>query len=154
MGRDEHIGFHLRTADVLAKRFRESLGELNPVERLTGLQGWVVGYLYEHRDADVFQRDLESVFSVRRSTMTNILQLMEKNGYIKRESVYHDARLKKIILLPKAISSHEYVMQTIRETERKIAEGLTQEEIDTFLHIIKKIEKNLDTKHYQDGGTL
>ena len=50
MGREDHIGFHLRTADVLAKRFRDSLSEINPVERLTGVQGWVIGYLYEHRD--------------------------------------------------------------------------------------------------------
>ena len=101
MGREDHIGFHLRTADVLAKRFRDSLSEINPAERLTGVQGWVVGYLYEHREADVFQRDLEAVFSVRRSTMTNMLQLMEKNGYITRESVSHDARLKKLCSRPK-----------------------------------------------------
>lgn len=154
MGREDHIGFHLRTADVLAKRFRDSLSEINPVERLTGVQGWVIGYLYEHRDSDIFQRDLEAVFSVRRSTMTNMLQLMEKNGFITREAVSHDARLKKIVLTPKAISTHEHVMQNIQATERKIIEGLTQEEIDVFLHIIKKIEKNLDTENSQNGGTL
>lgn len=154
MGREDHIGFHLRTADVLAKRFQDSLSEINPVERLTGVQGWVIGYLYEHRDSDIFQRDLEAVFSVRRSTMTNMLQLMEKNGFITREAVSHDARLKKIVLTPKAISTHEHVMQNIQATERKIIEGLTQEEIDVFLHIIKKIEKNLDTENSQNGGTL
>lgn len=154
MGREDHIGFHLRTAEVLAKRFRDSLGEINPSERLTGVQGWVVGYLYEHREIDVFQRDLEAVFSVRRSTMTNMLQLMEKNGYITRESVSHDARLKKIVLTPKAASTHEHVMETIRATEQKIIEGLTQEEIDTFLRIIKKIEKNLGMEDHPNGGTL
>ena len=45
-------------------------------------------------------------------------------------------------------------MQNIQATERKIIEGLTQEEIDVFLHIIKKIEKNLDTENSQNGGTL
>lgn len=150
----EHLGFHLRTADVLVKRYRDKLGESSPMPLPTGMQGWVIGYLYNHQQQDVFQRDLESVFSVRRPTMSNILQLMEKNGYITRMNVEHDARLKKIILTPKAISDHEHVMENIRTTEAKIVEGLTQEEIDSFLEIIKKIEKNLDTENTRSGGTI
>ena len=45
-------------------------------------------------------------------------------------------------------------MENIQATERKIIEGLTQEEIAFFLRIIKKIEKNLDTENNQNGGTL
>ena len=32
----------------------------------------------------VFQRDIEREFSITRSTVTNILQLMERKGYIQR----------------------------------------------------------------------
>ena len=154
MKADEHIGFHLRTADVLARRYTNSLNEESSVELLTGMQGWVIGYIYDHQSVDVFQRDLEGVFSVRRSTMTNMLKLMEKNGYITRQSVAQDARLKKIVLTQKAVLNHERVMANIRATEDRIAEGLTPEEIESFLRIVKKIEKNLDIENNRNGGTL
>ena len=79
---------------------------------------------------------------------------MEKNGYITRESVEHDARLKKILLTPKAISNHEHVIANFKATERKLCEGLSEEEKETFLRIIRKIEKNLESDNPQDGGNL
>ena len=111
-------------------------------------------YLYEHQDEDVFQRDLENVFSVRGATMTNMLKLMEKNGFITRESVDYDARLKKIVLTPKAIENHEHVMASIIATEHKIAENLSEEELDTFLQIILKIEKTLENETNSNGGIV
>ncbi len=148
---DNHIGFHLRTVSVLTRRLRDQLADRDCVEQLTGMQGWVIGYIYDHRDTAIFQRDLESVFSVRRSTMTNMLKLLEKNGFITRESVEHDARLKKILLTPKAILNHEHVIANLKTIEEKICEGLTQQEIETFLRIIRKIERNLNS---EDGGNL
>ena len=64
------------------------------------MQGWIIGYLYQNRDKEVFQRDIQEQFSIRRSTVTGILQLMEKNGLITRSSVERDARLKKLELTP------------------------------------------------------
>ena len=154
MKENEHLGFHLRTAHVLTRRYLDNLNEKSPVQLLTGLQGWVVGYLLDHRDRDVFQRDLETVFSVRRPTMTRMLQLMEKNGYITRESVEHDARLKKIVPTPKAEAGHKFVMDNIRRTEEKIAQPLTEEEISEFLRIIKKIEQSLDIENANSGGPI
>ena len=54
-----------------------------------------------------FQKDIEQRFAVGRSTVTNLIQLMEKKGFVKRESVKQDARLKKVILTEKGIASQE-----------------------------------------------
>ena len=43
----------------------------------------------------MFQRDVEQVFSLSRSTATGILQQLEEKGLLRRESVPSDARLKK-----------------------------------------------------------
>ena len=150
----KHIGFHIRRVSVLIGRYHDHLSEAHPVEQLTGKQSWVQRYLYEHRQEDVFQRDLENVFSVRGATMTNMLKLMEKNGFITRESVDYDARLKKIVLTPKAIDNHERVMQRIVAMETKITENLSEEEIDTFLTIIQKIEQTLEKETDPNGGTV
>ena len=44
------------------------------------MHGYLIRYLYENRERDVFQRDLEKKFSISRSAVTATLQLMEKNG--------------------------------------------------------------------------
>ena len=99
--------------------------------------------MYKNRDKDVFQRDIEEKFSVRRSTVTNILQLMEKNGVIKREPVKHDARLKKIVLTQKGIDAHLTLEQELKETEKILLSGLSADEINQFLHTIDKMKMNL-----------
>ena len=67
------------------------------------MNGWIMRYLYENRKKDIFQKDIEKFFSIGRSTVTNIIQILEKKGYVRRESVEYDARLKKVILTEQGI---------------------------------------------------
>lgn len=109
-----------------------------------GIYGWLIGFLYDNRDQDVFQRDLQQQFSVRRSTMTGILQAMEKDGMITRCPVAWDARLKKIELTEKAVARQEKIQQTIAAIEARLSSGLTPEEKDTFISLCEKIRKSLE----------
>ena len=117
-------------------------GETNA--ELTRMQGWIIGYLYENQEKDVFQKDVEAKFRIRRSTASGILQLMEKKELLERHSVDYDARLKKLDLTPKAISYREKLMHNLNETERQISQGLTLEEIETFFVLIDKMKKNIE----------
>lgn len=128
------IGRHVSAA--AAREFGDSA---------TAVHGWVVRYLYDNRDRDVFQRDLETRFSVRRSTMTSILQLMEKKGLIVKEPVSTDGRLKKLILTPLAVDIQERMRQEIDSLEKQLCEGLSDEEIATFVSLAERIGANLST---------
>ena len=141
----EEIGFQLRTLSNLCKRMVDQTAFPGQERPATGMHGWIIGFLYENRDRDVFQRDIQEQFSVRRSTVTGILQLMEKNGLITRESVDEDARLKKIVLTQKAIEQHEAIHRSIQELEARLSAGLTPEEKQTFLALCEKIRANIDS---------
>ena len=55
---------------------------------LTGIQTRVIHYiLIKSAEEPVYQRDVESTFGVSRSTVTGMLQQMEKDGLIQRVSV-------------------------------------------------------------------
>lgn len=112
-------------------------------ESLTPMQIWIIEYLYVNQDRNVFQRDLEADFNVRRSTISGILQNLEKKGLILRESVDEDARLKKITLTEDAITIHEEVLQKIASLEEKMTEGIVEEEWMVFYKVLKKIKENL-----------
>ena len=141
--RDE-VGFQIRRLSKLVKRLVDRVAFSQGEERTTGMQGWIVGYLFENQDRDIYQRDIQEQFSVRRSTATGILQLMEKNGLITRSPVSHDARLKKLTLTPNAIEQHQRIVKGIRTVEERVSQCLTPEERRTFLGLCEKIAANLE----------
>ena len=139
----QHLGFQIRSLSHLIRRYVENKNEGYNIDKITAMHGWVIGYLYSHRDQDIFQRDIEKTFSVRRSTVTAMLQLMEKNDLIIREPVNYDGRLKKIILTEKAIKNHEIISNNIRAAEDALTRGLTDEEINTLGVLLAKVQDNL-----------
>ncbi len=113
-------------------------------EKATGYHGWAVKYFADNIDKNIYQRDFEERFSIRRSTATKILQLMEKNGLIERKSVESDARLKKIILTKKGLDIHKAALLNLENFEGKLINGISNEELSAFFETIDKIKKNLE----------
>ena len=92
---------------------------------------------------DMFQRDLEKVFNIRRSTVTGTLQLMEKRGLILRSPVEGDARLKGLQLTEAAVQIHDQIDQGIEHMEHKLRQGLSDEEVEQFHRMLTIISRNL-----------
>lgn len=138
------MGFEIRTISNLIKRHVDNLPAIKAAESVTGIHGWVIGYLYNHQNCDVYQKDIEEKFSIRRSTATAILQRMEKNDLIVRCAVAHDARLKKLELTDKAIKVQEQIEAEIADFENRLVQGITDEEIEMFFKVADKFKKNLE----------
>lgn len=143
MQKEKHLGFEIRTLNNLVKRYFEQQ-KPEEFDNSTGVHGWAIRYFYENRNKDIFQRDFEARFSIRRSTATNMLQLMEKNGIIRRESVSYDARLKKIVLTDKAVEIHKKATNNIEKIEKTLKKGITEEELVFFYSVVEKIKANLE----------
>lgn len=135
------------TANALRRMtFQESYDGLPTKESPTSMQQWFLSYIWQHQSSgDVFQKDIEEAFKVRRSTATEILKAMERKKLIVRTSLPEDKRKKKILLTDSAIKLCQTNWEKIVQTEQQIAKGLTQEEISTFMQILGKIQNNLDT---------
>lgn len=114
------------------------------IDEMTGTHGWALRYFHQNRDRDIFQKDFEKHFDIRRSTASNILTLMEKNGLIVRESVSHDARLKKITLTKKAEDIHQQVEYAFCKMEQELAKGIDEKELDAFFDTLDKIRNNIE----------
>ena len=137
------IPAQIRRVDNLIFRKINQFARENGVEQATPMHGWIIGYLYRHRDAAVFQRDIEREFSITRSTVTNILQLMERKGYIQRLSVPQDARLKQLVLTEEGIRLHEKTLLSFHQTEDYVAGLLTEEENAELLRLLNKLREAL-----------
>ncbi len=142
--KDRRIGFELHRSSRIVKRYMDNDASKSYVERITGTHGRVIGYLYNNRHRDIFQKDFEKEFDIRRSTASKILSLMEGNDLIKRESVSYDARLKRIVLTEKALEVQSVVEAAFSKMEEKIKEGISEEELTVFFRVLDKVNKNME----------
>lgn len=139
------IGHEVKILSNLIKKRSEGFKSIFDTKNLTVIHGLIIEYVYYNRSSgDIFQRDLESVLSIRRSTATEILQRMEKNGMILRETVNYDARLKKIILTSKANEIYEEVHKELYKIDAELSNGISKEERRFFLTMIEKIKRNIE----------
>lgn len=138
------LGFEIHKTARLTKRYMDSDASKSYADKITGTHGWVIGYLYHNRDRDIFQKDFEQQFNIRRSTASSILSLMEKNGLIKRESVDYDARLKKITLTERAVEIQLPVENAFDRFENMIKQDISESELEIFFNVLDKINRNIE----------
>lgn len=115
-------------------------------EGLTLSQIQILGYLVKNKDKEVYQNDLESVFHLRRATVSGVLKTMEKKDFIKRETSLKDARTKKIILQPETLQKCQRAKKHIIDFEALLEKNLSKEELDLFFKVILKMQENLQRK--------
>ena len=78
-----------------------------------------------------------------RSTSCRVLGLMEQKGLIAREPVKRDARLKKIVLTDKSRHIAEVLHDNAKNMERILLEGLEDDQIRQFMHVLDVMQANL-----------
>ncbi len=129
----------------IARRFDAGRPDREVLERITCANRWVIGYLIEQQQAGraVYQRDLEKAFGITRSTVSKVLDLMARKGLIERQGVAHDARLKKLVLLPKALELSARMRAYAQSVERALLAGFSPEETERLFEYIDRMEKNL-----------
>ena len=149
--REEKIGFEIRRLDHMLGRNMQAHVRAAGIDEVTLMHGWIIRYLYTNQDKDVFQKDIEQYFSIGRSTVTNIIQLMERKGYIARESVEHDARLMKVVLTEKGIRNQEMLEDLVESLDTRLVDGITDEELYVFYSVIEKLKRNLTKQICSDG---
>ena len=135
------IGYEIANVSHLMRRKGPST--LPSTKELTPMQNWVIGYVREHGETDIFQSDIERVFHVTGATATNVLKRMERDELIVREAVPSDLRKKRIVLTPRAIHISDEVRERISSNEQLMKQGLTEKELGVFFSVIDKIKENL-----------
>ena len=106
---------------------------------ISGRNFWILRYLDDHRDRDVFQKDLENVFKIRRSTVSKTVELMEQKQLLERESVDGDGRMKRLKLTPKADAVLAEVAKAVDELERCVRGVFLPDDYDTLMRLLKQL---------------
>lgn len=139
------VGRRIKIINNLMKRSMDKFFGQRP-DRATLMHTWILGFLQNRQDAgkDTFQKDIEAEFSINRSTTSEMLKLMCKNGMISRVPVDYDARLKKIVLTEKSLKFNQELSRKMNELDKILIKDLSESEVETFLKLCDKLIDNLN----------
>lgn len=143
----KNVGQSLRCLQRLIHQKVEVL-KVESKDDLSLVQAHTLRYLDEHKDEDVFQRDIEKILNVRRSTCTEILNVLERDGYIERHSVNSDKRLKKLVLTAKTKELHLTISKNVERLEALLKKDINEEELEIFFKVIDKMKQNVKEDLY------
>ena len=148
--RNMHTGRLVRMLNHQLKR-NQKPEEAVEDDELTPMQRHILNYiLLETLHRDIYQKNLEEEFQVRKSTVSGILKLIEKNGFIYRESVKEDARLKRILPTKKAEALRPSILEHIHETEIRMTEGVSEQDLVLCKKVLYQMCQNLAEKNREN----
>ena len=153
--KERHIGYEVRTLDnMIGRRVNSWHSKMDEEVGITRMQAWIIGYVYEHSEKPVFQKDLEENFQIARSTATGILQLMEKKDLIVRKPYPGDARLKRLELTARAEKYQHGIMHNFDLLQIALKKDIPQEKLDTFFQVVDMIKNNIEKEDFHDKNII
>ena len=140
---EEHGGAPVKCILDVSKNLRYFFDLAMSENGLTSIQSRILGHLRhaEEEKRDVFQKEIEEVFRIKRSSVTSVLQTLEKKGLLVRESIPEDARVKKLILTEEARIMQECTYFAFGNMEKEMRALFTEEEFQNFLDYMNRIDR-------------
>ena len=110
---------------------------------ITCSQARVLTFLLKRQDKTTIQKDIENYFEIKHPTVIGILQRMEAKGLIVSSVDPSDKRQKIIRLTDSAFDLEKTIADHVEDAEQRMAEGMTEEELETIKQLLYKVYKNI-----------
>ena len=110
---------------------------------VTSVQMSILCFLDSKGSSLVYQKDIENLFHVRRSTITEIINVMEKNDLLRRVFDPCDKRKRVIVLTETGLGYVNEFKDVIKDVESNIYDGITDSEKEMLIFVFEKMSKNI-----------
>lgn len=140
---NKSIGLEIKKVNNLIIRYLiEKTKEITNIP-LTPVQIMIIRFLNNSVNKNIYQKDIEDFVQMRKSTISGVLDTMEKNNIISRINSKNDLRSKRIILTDfgKELSIKLKIQK--EEFDNLLKNNINDEELNIFYNVIDKIILNL-----------
>ena len=110
---------------------------------VTSVQMSILCFLDSRGSSLVYQKDIENLSHVRRSTITEIINVMEKNDLLRRVFDPCDKRKRVIVLTETGLGYVNEFKDVIKDVESNIYDGITDSEKEMLIFVFEKMSKNI-----------
>ncbi len=110
---------------------------------LTFSQVRILSYLHRY-GPEATQKDIESYLDVAHPTVVGLVSRLEKNGFVECHTDARDRRNKMVRLTPKADEIKSKVDEKKKQNEQQMAKGLSGEELEELVRLLKQVYSNIE----------
>ena len=130
--------------DKLNRKMRRHFSSYFIETPLTSIQALVLHYLLtESERRDVFPKDLEEFLQIKASSVTSLLHNLERNGYLRRESLADDGRYKKLVLTDKTFAIQDEILCRVEDYMKSMFVGISDEDLQVFEKVLLQMTANI-----------
>jgi len=141
LNREGAEGFALTVHEV-AKAFRARIDERFKPLGLSKATLSVIGALACNQKP-LTQRELAEAIFVEGPTLVRLLDRLEASGWVRREPVPGDRRMKHVLLTQKAEPYLEELVRTAVDIEREILQGIPEADVRQAHEVLLKVRDHL-----------
>ena len=92
------------------------------------------------------QKELADHLHITPAAVTIAIKKIEKDGYVVR-TLGHDNRFNELSITDKGRELVDRTKQIFCEADRSIFEGLTDDELDTYISCLEKLQENIKKQY-------
>lgn len=142
-------GFLITKIKQIQGRVFEKLLSEHGISEFNGAQGRILFVLWEKDDISI--RELSEKTGLAKTTLTSMLDRLEKSGHVIRAFDPSDRRTVRIQLTENTRSLREKYDEVSAKMSEIFYGGFTNEEILTFENYLGKVLENLIKKENENG---
>ena len=129
--------------DKLNRRIRRYFSSFFTGTSLTSIQALILHYIIvESEKKDIFPKDLEEFLEIKGSSITSLISNLERNGYLRRESLASDGRYKKLVLTEQTLAIKDDITSRVNEYMNSMFVGIADEDLKVFEKVIMQMTEN------------
>lgn len=140
--REPEIGHEIRSIQRMIHH-RVEKTRTDSGSTLTFVQTRTLTFLLMNQNRDMYQKDVEKELNIRRSTATEILNVLERDGYVQRQMAESDRRLKKLIVTDKAKDLGMRMFEDMQRLEKLLKQNISEADLAIFFRVAAQIKQNL-----------
>lgn len=129
--------------DKLNRRIRRYFASFFTDTPITSIQALILHYMIvESEKRDIFPKDLDEFLEIKGSSVTSLISNLERNGYLRRESLASDGRYKKLVLTEQTLAIQDDITERISEYMHSIFVGISEDDLKIFAKVIMQMTEN------------
>ena len=137
------VGFYAHDLSKKMKNYIQNQTVSDGDDPTAASHAWLIGYLCNNRDQEIYQRDLEDKLHLAKSSIATILQTLESAGYIRRETAPHDARQKLVVVTEEGCEFEQRMRRRILAAETQARKDIPEKDMDVFFRIVQQMLDNI-----------
>ena len=139
---DDRLIYLLFTAQQKLRTYLKKMMTKENV-RVTTAQAGIL-FLLKQKDGRTMS-ELSQILSIDNSTITGLVDRLEKTGLVRRDASPHDRRASHVFINPQGIEEMDKAKRVIRMVNQEIKNGFSAEELESFNRILKSFFHKFDS---------